>query len=204
MDDTRDNAQERLDVICEMIEDQLKFDMLVSSQNFLVDLLSVGRPEKEKSEDFSRRGQTQQKQQKIIISTDASISENPGGIAAVGIVFDQPDQDTHSFSKYVPSKTSNQAEYDAIYEGLVTFFNLNNNPGMPVEVRSDSQIAIRQLNEEMKCRSEELIKKRDAIWELTEALPVEVEFVWRPRCSTPSMKLADKLAYEAVQATKEK
>jgi ribonuclease HI len=201
-----DDSKDRLEVLISMIEQQLEsVDMLRSSEHFLKDLLEVARPKKKTEPDFFDGGRNLKptKQPKLIISTDASILHNPGGPAAVGIVIDMPRSKQQSFSKLTPSQTSNQAEYDAIYEGLTTLFNLFNNPGMDVEVHSDSQIAIKQLRAEIGCNDEGLLKRKDSILELVKALPVKIGFVWKPRCSTPAMKLADKLAYGLIQEIKE-
>lgn len=137
----------------------------------------------------------EQEEERVIISCDASITHNPGGNAAVGFVIENPPTKTTSMGFSAPkSTTNNQAEYDAVYYGLQTFVNLNNNPGKPIEIRSDSKIVISQLNGEMECHDIELEKRRNGILELVKALPVPVIFNWRPRNSTPALKQAN---YEA-------
>jgi len=186
-------TEERLRVISEMVEDFLNTrDMMVTTQQFLLDILSISDIRQEKPT----------KTPKLIISTDASITKNPGGTAFVGIVINMPGNRLQSFVKRVPSTTSNQAEYDAIYEGITTAFGFNNNPNMDVEVHSDSQMAVKQLRNEMNCNDEKLVNKRDNILELVKTLPVKVDFIWKPRCSTDAMKLADSLAHGAVKGCK--
>jgi ribonuclease HI len=199
-----DDNKDKLEVLISMIEQQLEsVDMLCSSEHFLKDLLSVARAEKKDEPDFSDGGRQKKiKQPKLIISTDASILNNPGGPAAVGVVIDMPGVKQQSYAKLIPSQTSNQAEYDAIYEGLTTTFGLFNNPGINVEVHSDSQVTIKQLLSEYGCNDEKLLHRKESILELVKALPVKIEFKWRPRCSTASMKLADELAYNAIQEMK--
>jgi ribonuclease H / adenosylcobalamin/alpha-ribazole phosphatase len=132
---------------------------------------------------------------KIYISCDASITVNPGGDAAVGFVIEHPDRETLKISKAVRSNTINQAEYDAIYEAITTLFNLRNNTHlMPVEIRSDSKLIIKQLKGEWKCKDEKLERKRQAILELVNQLPARIEFKWFPRNSTPALKLANDMA----------
>jgi hypothetical protein len=92
-----------------------KNDMLVSTKDFLLNLRAALSDEviqeKVKIEDPDK--------DKIIISCDASIKENPGGPAAVGIVIERPGIPISSFSIFTKAETNNQAEYDAIYTGLI-------------------------------------------------------------------------------------
>lgn len=139
-------------------------------------------------EKFSRPNK---QEEKVIISCDASITKNPGGDAAVGFVIECPGSKTLKISKGTPSRTNNQAEYDAVYEALTTLFDLKNNLSYPVEVRSDSKLVIRQLNGEWQCNDKDLDRRRKIILELVNQLPVEIKFVWFPRNSTPALKLAN-------------
>lgn len=132
----------------------------------------------------------------IIVSCDASVKTNPGGPSAVGVVVQLPGSKNLELAQGSPATSNNQAEYDAIYFALMTLSNLKNNLGSKVEVRSDSQLVIRQLEGEMKCQDEKLQRRRDLILELAAKLPAEVEFVWRPRNSTPELKLANYLAQD--------
>ena len=134
----------------------------------------------------------------VIISCDASIKENPGGPSSIGFVIRKPREKPVGMSKPSPATSNNQAEYDAIYEGLSTFFNLNNNPGCKVEIRSDSKLVIDQLNGDMKCQDKSLMKRRDAIREFIKALPVPIEFKWRRRNSTKDLEEANYLAQDLL------
>lgn len=142
----------------------------------------------------------------VVISCDASITENPGGQAAVGFVVELPRRlikidkmsSVQGFSKRVSATTNNQAEYDAIYEGITTFFHLHNNPQCKVEIRSDSRLVIEQLKGNMKCNDAKLQRKRDLILELVQELPVEIEWCWRPRNSTPALENANRLAQTSI------
>jgi ribonuclease HI len=134
-----------------------------------------------------------------IISCDASITKNPGGTVAVGVVIQLKDTAPTEFYRVVRnSKTCNEGEYDAIYFGLTQLINLHNNPGCEIEVRSDSLLAVNQLNGVMKCNKERLQRKRDNILELVKQIPVPVSFQWRPRNSTPALEKANFLAQDAL------
>jgi len=190
----RKEANDRLETIVEMIYEHMSSaDMLVSSQKVLTEISCVAlgvRPTRE---------QRPLTRSHIIVSCDASIKKNPGGPASLGIVIEFPDNRPElSMSRQSKATTNNQAEYEAIYFALMSLFNLHNNPGSMVEVRSDSRLAIEQLNKEMECRDESLRNKRDIILEFVERLPVEVRFVWRPRNSTQALKKANYLAQDEL------
>lgn len=135
----------------------------------------------------------------VIISCDASIKQNPGGPSAVGFVIQDREKEPQGVSKMTSATTNNQAEYDAVYEALTTYTGLINNPGCLIEIRSDSQIVVKQLRKDMKCNDPQLEKRRDLILELVEALPVPVKFVWRPRNSTIELESANYLAQDLLK-----
>lgn len=135
----------------------------------------------------------------VIISCDASITENPGGKVAVGVVIQYKNEPpVEVFRKIRNAKTNNEGEYDAIYFGLTQLMGLKNNPGCEVEVRSDSLLVVNQLNGKWECKKEELKKRRDSILELIKTLPVPVSVQWRPRNSTPALEKANYLAQDAL------
>jgi ribonuclease HI len=137
---------------------------------------------------------------KIIISCDASITKNPGGDAAVGFVIRFPEKEEIpeiKMSRRTPSKTNNEAEYDAVYEGLVTLFN-KHTPLYPVEVRSDSMLVVRQLNGTYKSNKPELSRKAQSIHELVRATGHPVTIEWRERNSTPDLMSANFLAQDLL------
>lgn len=135
----------------------------------------------------------------VIISCDASITKNPGGKVAVGIVIQVKDEAPIEFFRIMrKSETSNEGEYDAIYAGLTQLMSLKNNPGCEIEVRSDSKVAVDQINGNMKCNSPRLQKRRDAIRELVLELPVPVSFQWHPRNSTSALERANFLCQDAL------
>ena len=182
-------ANDRLDTIIEMISDaNNRMDMLVSSRKLLKNITIVCTGEEKIEEENPIENSH------ITISCDASIKENPGGPAAVGIVIEFPTGKTLEMSRPSRATTNNQAEYEAIYFALNTLFNLHNNPGCLVEIRSDSRLAIEQLNKEMKCQDEKLRNKRDHILELVTQCPVPVRFIWRPRNSTRALEKANNMA----------
>lgn len=191
-----DEKQIRLDSIAEMIDNAFNSGqpMLLTSARLLekIQMIALGVDEEQPMV------KPKEELDHVIISCDASIKKNPGGPSSVGFVIQDKNKKPVGLAQLVPATTNNQAEYDAIYEGLKAFMGLNNNPGCEIEIRSDSQLVIKQLRGEMKCNDPQLEKRKEAIWELARALPVLVKFEWRPRNSTPELESANYLAQDLL------
>jgi len=204
---TKKELQRRLNTIAEMIEERFrnKRDMLASSMNLLVSIREVA-----KGRELEKKPKAMQKAEelssstpnKVVISCDASIKENPGGPSSVGFVIRPQGDKPTVIGRPSPATSNNQAEYDAVYEALTTYFNLNNNPVCVVEVRSDSKLVIGQLNGDMKCHDKDLARRRDLILEYVKALPVPISFVWMPRNSTDDLAAANYKAQELLGVRK--
>jgi ribonuclease HI len=78
---------------------------------------------------------------KIVIYTDGGARGNPGP-AAIGVVIRRNQQVIDKISRCIGSTTNNQAEYQAIYAGLVYAQALG---AAEVEIFSDSELVTRQL-----------------------------------------------------------
>lgn len=196
-----DEGLERLNAISEMIDVALGSGqpMLVSTEKLLqrIQAVALGTDETLPSR------HTAPPMDHIVISCDASITENPGGTVAVGAIVEWPTGHPNTvpmqIQRVMPkSNTNNQGEYDAVYTALTSLMNLHNNPGCEIEVRSDSKLVVDQLNGKMKCNDDQLKRRRDIILELVENLPVPVRFVWRPRNSTPALTQANYLAQDVL------
>ncbi len=139
-------------------------------------------------------------QSKIIsISCDASIKKNPGGPSSVGVIIRQPDQkESIQIAMVTKATTNNQAEYDAIYTGLITLLNISNRPKYPVTIYSDSQLVINQLRKKSTCNDKSLQKRRDMILATAAEIEAGVTFEWRPRNSTEDLKNANYLAQDKL------
>ena len=191
-----DNASDKLDLISNMIEEYREDnDILLSTNKFfnkLIDIINdreIIMPPKKELEH-------------IIISCDASIKQNPGGPASIGYVVQFPtswQQKNHEMAAIVKANTNNLAEYTAVYMALTTLMDLNNNPKCKIEIRTDSQLVVKQIQGNIACNNEQLKIKRDCIRELIANLPIEVELKWRPRNSTPELEQANFLAQDILQ-----
>jgi ribonuclease HI len=133
----------------------------------------------------------------LIISCDASIKENPGGASAVGVVFGEGSQ---AFGRVTPKAlTNNQAEYAAIYTAIEILRDQHMViPTREVEIRSDSQLIVNQLNGKWECKDDDLKRWRDNILEVIPTLSVSVRFVWYPRNSTQDLKAANFAAQDIL------
>jgi ribonuclease HI len=196
----KEEAVERLNAISEMISTVLtsKQPMLVSTLRLLERIQDIS----EGVEADQQKERTEPVQESIVISCDASITENPGGTVAIGAIVEWPTGHQNKpmqVCKVMPkSSTNNQGEYDAVYVALVTLMNLHNNPGCEIEVRSDSKLVVDQLNGKIRCQDKELTRRKDLILELVQSLPVPVKFKWKPRNSTPALEKANYLAQDAL------
>jgi ribonuclease HI len=111
---------------------------------------------------------------------------NPGGIACYAFVIRRDGRSIHSdygiaaepFSK---DATNNVAEYTALAKALEWLIaNGLNNSGR-VEVKSDSQLVVKQLRGEYKIKSQRIIPLYRQVLLLQSRFPDGVEIRWVPR-----------------------
>jgi ribonuclease HI len=192
----------KLEAIHNLILDYLASgkDMLISTQKLLNDVLMLTKSDETTNTMDTIDTSKEIKEEVIIISCDASIKTNPGGPSAIGVVIRFPEAGTSvtKFHKYTPAITNNEAEYDAIYEGLMFLANTINRPRHPVVVHSDSQLIVKQLKQEYAINHATLQRKFDSIHALAKELPVPISIEWHPRNSTPDLTEANFLAQDAL------
>lgn len=192
------SPDERLEEIYNLISDEIASgrDMLLSTQRLLNKVLDLALGK----EDMEETVETKAEQEEVItVSCDASIKKNPGGPAAIGAVVQIPGEEKIlKIAKHTPATTNNEAEYDAIYEGLLSLVNLRNRLNFPIVVRSDSQLVVKQLTGEYKISNESLKRKNQAIHELAAAMKVPVKIEWHPRNSTPELTEANFMAQDTL------
>jgi len=107
---------------------------------------------------------------KIIIYTDGGSRGNPGK-AAIGVVFcNEKEQMIKEFGEYLGDNlTNNDAEYQAVIYALKKFkalFGKAMAAVADVEIRSDSELLVNQMNAKYKIENENIQKFFIEIWNL--------------------------------------
>jgi ribonuclease HI len=129
--------------------------------------------------------------------------KNPGGHAVGGWVLKAADDKTvlargaRSYGS-APDVTNNVAEYGAVHTGLQQVLKKYDQLRDQLDrlvVRSDSQLIIKQLQNEFACRNPVLRRMRDEIFILLEEFLNFVEFEWVPREANTDADAASRLLY---------
>jgi len=83
----------------------------------------------------------------IVIYADGGSRGNPGPSGAGAVVFDETGKVLAEVSKFIGNTTNNVAEYTAIIEGLLAAKKVvgKSHRKIPVEIRMDSELVIRQM-----------------------------------------------------------
>ncbi|MFC1970963.1 ribonuclease HI family protein [Chloroflexota bacterium] len=87
---------------------------------------------------------------KVIIHTDGAARGNPGPASVGATVKDDKDNLIASISRRIGTTTNNQAEYQAITIALEKAVNLG---ARQVEVKSDSELVVKQINGRYKVKN---------------------------------------------------
>jgi len=114
---------------------------------------------------------------KVIIYTDGGARNNPGP-AAIGIIIGEKE-----YSKFLGSATNNEAEYQAVIFALKKVKQLigkEKSEKTEIEIFSDSELLINQLNGQYKIKEKDLIPFFIEIWNLKQDFG-NVKFVQVPR-----------------------
>jgi len=135
---------------------------------------------------------------KIIIYTDGGSRGNPGK-AAIGVVFcNEKEQIIKKYGEYLGENfTNNEAEYSAVIYALKKFkiiFGKVIAKTSEIEIRSDSELLVKQLNGEYKIENEKIQKFFIEIWNLKIDFK-SVKFKYIPR---EKNKEADKIVNEVL------
>ena len=110
---------------------------------------------------------------RIIIYCDGGSLGNPGPAAIGAVIKDKKENLLKKYGKEIGVKTNNQAEYEAIIFGLKKakqIFGGEKIKKMTIEIRSDSELIINQLNGKFKIKEKDLIPLFIEIWNLKTAL----------------------------------
>jgi len=135
--------------------------------------------------------------QKIIIYTDGGSRGNPGP-SGIGVVINN-----REYSEFIGEGTNNEAEYKAVIFALKKYKALLGKETIKragIEVRSDSELLIKQLNGEYKISEPRIQKLFIEVWNLKVDFG-NIKFVQIPR---EENKQADRLANEALDSQTKK
>lgn len=107
---------------------------------------------------------------RIIIYTDGGSRGNPGK-AAIGVVYlNEKEQIIKEYGEYLGDNlTNNEAEYSAVIFALKKFkqlFGKELAKKSEIEIRSDSELIVKQLNAEYKIMDEKIQKLFLEVWNL--------------------------------------
>lgn len=131
---------------------------------------------------------------KIVIYTDGGARGNPGP-AALGVVLGKP-LDKH-YSEYLGEKTNNEAEYEAVVFALKkakALLGKKKAKETEVEIVMDSELAVKQLSDEYKIESDNIVPLFVKIHNLT----LDFKNVSFRHVKREKNKEADKLVNEAL------
>ena len=134
---------------------------------------------------------------KIIIYTDGGSRGNPGP-AAIGFIFcNEKGQIFKKYSDYLGEATNNEAEYQAVILALKKFkalFGKKLAQNTEIELRSDSELLIKQLQGEYKILEPKIQSLFIAVWNLK----LDFKKVKFKLISREKNKEADQLVNEAI------
>jgi len=134
----------------------------------------------------------------FVIYTDGGSRGNPGS-GAVGVVFsNKKDQILKKYSEYLGENlTNNQVEYEAVIFALKKFKKLFGKKiaiGTEIEIRSDSELLVKQLSGKYKILDEKIQSLFLKVWNLKLDFK-KVKFILISRSKN---KEADRLVNEAL------
>ena len=134
-------------------------------------------------------------EEKFVIYTDGGARGNPGP-AAIGIVI-QIHQGIKEYNKFIGKATNNEAEYQAVIFALKKLKHLIGSrkaQETEVEIKSDSELLINQLNAYYKIKEKDLALLFVEIWNLKQDFK-KINFTHIKR---EENKKADALVNEAL------
>ena len=136
---------------------------------------------------------------KIIIYTDGGSRGNPGPAAFGVVICDETGKVLKEYGETIGVRTNNEAEYEAVVFGLKKVKALYGKSALKsseVEVRSDSELLIKQMNGEYKILEPKIQELFLKVWNLkTEFNKLKFVAVGREK-----NKEADKLVNEALDS----
>ena len=126
----------------------------------------------------------------LVIFTDGASLGNPGPMG-IGIVIYRDGVMVEQLSEFIGDGTNNIAEYRAVIKALETAHEMGE---QEVHVKSDSELIVRQLNNEYKVRDPKLVPLKRRIDRLRLSLHASFEHIPREKNSA-----ADKLSKNGAE-----
>ncbi len=128
---------------------------------------------------------------KFILKTDGGARGNPGPAGIGAVIETETGEVLETISKYLGEKTNNQAEYQAVIEGLRKCKDMG---ASSVHVLADSELLVKQANGEYKVKNEGL----KPLFQEMKMLEANIGAVRYEHVRREKNKAADKLANEAM------
>lgn len=135
---------------------------------------------------------------KTTIYTDGGARNNPGP-AAIGVVIQKQGQTLKKYGEFIGEATNNEAEYQAIVFALKKaklLFGKKKTKEMEIEICSDSELIVKQLNHEYKIKETNLQPLFIKVWNLT----LDFKQVNFKHITREKNKEADRLVNQALDA----
>ena len=112
------------------------------------------------------------------IYTDGASRGNPGPAAWAFLILDEEGTPLEVKSGYLGRATNNEAEYNAVIQAIKTARELNI---LYATIHSDSEIVVKQINGDYKCKEPRLLTLKTTIQEISKGM--EITYVNVPRDS---------------------
>ncbi|MFH2013144.1 MAG: ribonuclease HI family protein [Pseudomonadota bacterium] len=127
----------------------------------------------------------------FFVYTDGASRGNPGEAGAGAVILNKEENLIGEFKKYLGNSTNNAAEYQALILGLREVLKLK---GTRVQIFSDSELMVKQLNGAYKVKNEGLIVLHNEVNDLLK------KFAWYDikHIEREKNRHADRLANEAI------
>jgi len=134
---------------------------------------------------------------KVTICTDGGSRGNPGP-SAIGVVFyNEKGEAFKKYSEYIGETTNNDAEYQAVIFAIKKFkllFGKKIAEGAEVQIKSDSELLVRQLNGQYKIENQKIGELFLEIWNLK----IDFKKIKFSLISRKKNKEADRLVNECL------
>lgn len=137
---------------------------------------------------------------KFIVHTDGGARGNPGPAGIGFVIKDEQSDVVKEGSAYVGERTNNWAEYEALVQALEALKKVvpkERRASAQIEVRMDSELAVKQLSGIYQVKDEPLQLQFMKIWNLRVSEFPHLAFVHVPREENAH---ADKLVNSAIDA----